>query len=109
MNKETLKAALVRAMHTFWQTLAAVIPVGVVATPKMIKELDWSIMYIILAWLATALIAAAFSFIKSMAAGMPEVQLQQTLYDLDNRADEQYAEEYDALDDMEVDEEGSDE
>ena len=99
MNKEALKAALIRAMHTFWQTLAAVIPVGVVVTPKMIKEFDWSIMYIMLAWLATALIAAVFSFIKSMAAGMPEVQLSETLYDLDN----------DPLDDDEDDEEDEEE
>lgn len=105
MDKKVWKAALIRAMHAFWQTLAAVLPVGVVVTPAMIKELDWSILYVVLAWLATALIAAVFSFIKSMAAGMPEVQLEKTLYDLDNIADEEYAEEYNALDNEEVDEE----
>ena len=105
MDKKVWKAALIRAMHAFWQTLAAVVPVGVVVTPAMIKELDWNILYVVLAWLATALIASVFSFIKSMAAGMPEVQLEKTLYDLDNIADEEYAEEYNALDNEEVDEE----
>ena len=81
-DREYWKAALIRAMHAFWETLAAVVPVGVVVTPTMIKELDWSILYVVLAWLATALIAAVFSFIKSMAAGMPEVDAVQALKQL---------------------------
>ena len=66
MNKDFWKAALIRAMHTFWQTLAALLPVGVVVTPKMIKEFDWSVLLVALAWVLTALIAAVFSFIKSV-------------------------------------------
>ena len=95
MNNETIKAALIRAMHAFWQALAALVPAGVVITPAMIKALDWRILYVVLAWLATALLAAALSFIKSMAVGMPEVKLTETLYDLDNKVDPDEAEDED--------------
>lgn len=84
MDKYFWKAALIRAIHAFWQTLAALLPVGVVVTPKMITELDWSILLIVLAWFLTALIAAVFSFIKSVAAGLPEVALADTLDALSN-------------------------
>lgn len=89
MNKDFWKAALIRAMHTFWQTLAALLPVGVVVTPKMIKEFDWSVLLVALAWVLTALIAAVFSFIKSVAAGLPEVQLSDTLYALENDGEDE--------------------
>lgn len=78
-----------RAMHAFWQTLAAILPVGVVVTPKMIKEFDWSALLVVAAWLATALIAAILSFIKSVAAGMPETQLADTLYALENDGEDE--------------------
>ena len=81
-DREYWKAALIRAAHTFWQTLAGGLPVGIVVTPKMIKELNWSVLYVVLAWVTTALIAAVFSFIKSMAAGMPEVDAVQALEQL---------------------------
>lgn len=84
MDKDFVKAALIRAIHTFWQTLASLLPVGVVITPTMLKEADWSIVWVVLAWIATALLAGVISFIKSMAVGVPEAALAKTLYDLDN-------------------------
>lgn len=68
-----VKSALMRAIHTFWETLAATCPVGLVITVPMIREADWKYIGLsILAWLGTAVLAAVFSFIKSMAVGMPE-------------------------------------
>lgn len=67
------KAALMRAIHAFWETLAASSPVGLVITVPMIREADWKYIGLsILAWLGTAVLAAILSFIKSMAVGMPE-------------------------------------
>ena len=71
---KTVKSALIRALHTFWETLAGSCPVGLVITVPMIREADWRALGLsILAWLGTALLAAVCSFIKSVAAGMPEV------------------------------------
>lgn len=67
------KKALIRALHTVWQTLAATSPVGIKITADMIRTADWkSIAMSILAWIGTAVLAGVFSFIKSMAVGMPE-------------------------------------
>lgn len=68
-----IKSALMRAIHTFWETLAASSPVGLVITVPMIREADWKYIGLsVLAWLGTAILAAVFSFVKSMAVGMPE-------------------------------------
>lgn len=65
--------ALIRALHTFWEALAATIPAGVIITADMIRAADWkNLLLTVAGWIATALIAAALSFIKSMAVGMPE-------------------------------------
>ena len=74
MSKDYLKAALMRAWHAVWETAAATAPTSIVITPAMIQYFDTSIFYIVLAWIATALIAGILSFIKSMAAGMPEAE-----------------------------------
>ena len=67
------KHALIRALHTFWEALAATIPAGVIITADMIKTANWkNLLLTVAGWIATALIAAALSFIKSMAVGMPE-------------------------------------
>ena len=71
--KEPYRSALVRALHTFWETLAASSPAGLVITVPMIREADWKYIGLaFLGWIATAALAAVFSFIKSMAVGMPE-------------------------------------
>lgn len=67
------KKALIRALHTFWQTLAATAPVGIKITADQITNADFKqIALSILAWIGTAVLAGVFSFIKSMAVGMPE-------------------------------------
>ena len=67
------KKALIRALHTFWEALAATIPAGVIITADMIKTADWkNLLLTVAGWIVTALLAAALSFIKSMAVGMPE-------------------------------------
>ena len=71
--KEPYRSALVRALHTFWESLAASSPAGLVITVPMIREADWRYVGLaILGWIATAALAGVFSFIKSMAVGMPE-------------------------------------
>ena len=68
-----VKSALMRAIHAFWETLAATSPVGLVITVPMIREADWrTIGLSVLAWLGTAVLSAILSFVKSMAVGMPE-------------------------------------
>lgn len=79
MNKEKIKYALTRAGHAVWETAAATLPATMVITPQMIKEFDTSIFIAVAAWVLTALLAGVFSFIKSMAAGMPEVKLEQNI------------------------------
>lgn len=79
--KYIIQKALIRALHTFWQTLAGAAPVGLVVTVPMIREADWrDIGLSVLAWLVTAVLAAACSFIKSMAVGMPETEGKVTVY-----------------------------
>lgn len=69
------KKALIRALHTFWQTLAATAPVGIKITADQITNADWrKILLSVLAWLGTAVLAGVFSFVKSMAVGMPEAE-----------------------------------
>lgn len=76
MNKAFWKAALIRAIRTVCQDLASTIPVGLVVTPTMIQTLDISIVYIILAWLATGLIGGFLSLLTSIATGLPEVDAE---------------------------------
>jgi hypothetical protein len=68
------KAALIRALRTFCQTLISTLPAGLTITPVMIKEANWTILYTIAAWLMTAFIAALTSLITSVATGLPEVE-----------------------------------
>ena len=74
-SKEWLRAALIRALHTFWQALAATVPAGVIITKEMIVSADWKgLALTVLGWLATALLAGLTSFIKSLAVGIPEAE-----------------------------------
>ena len=56
------KAAAIRAVKTFAQAFLAVI-----STTTMISDVNWSLA------LNTASFAALFSFLTSIAAGLPEV------------------------------------
>lgn len=61
MAKKFWKAAAIRALHTFCQAALAMIPAGV-----MINQVNW------LTVLATALLAALISILKSIIVGCKE-------------------------------------
>lgn len=90
MTREWVKAALIRAIKTFAQAMVAQIGAGSIG----IVQFDW------LPALSVSAMAAVLSIFTSIA-GLPEVQLQQTLYDLDNDPDE---DDYEEDDDEEGDE-----
>ena len=94
MDREFWKAALIRAIKTVCQTAVATI-----GTAMVVTDVNWTYV------LSASALSGILSILTSVSVGLPEVQLQQTLYDLDNEADDDYMEEYEALDDEEVDEE----
>lgn len=67
------KAAFARALRTFCQSLASTIPVGLIVTPVMVRDADWSIVYAVIAWIATGALAGVSSLLTSVATGLPEV------------------------------------
>lgn len=77
MTKKWLKAAGIRALKTVAQTLASTLPVGFVITPVMVQDADWSILYIVLAWLGTGLLAGVASLLTSLA-GLPELKKEES-------------------------------
>lgn len=95
-NIEFWKAALIRALRTFIQVILAVWTAG-----QLITEVDWKFL------LLSAFSSAVYSLLTSVLAGLPEVGLQQTLYDLDNDPeDDEEEEEYDPADEISIPEEG---
>lgn len=84
MNKELLKAAWIRAYRSFLQAIVSQIPAGFIITPAMIQYFKISYVYVILAILCNAALYALASFITCIVGGLPEVQLAETLYALDN-------------------------
>ena len=78
MNKNFWKAALIRAIKTFAQAMVAQIGAGSVG----IVQFDW------IGALSVSAMAAVLSIFTSLA-GLPEVQLTETLYALDNDPDEE--------------------
>lgn len=77
MNREFWKAAGIRAFRTFLQVILAVWTAG-----QLITEVDWKFL------LLSAFSSAVYSLLTSILAGLPEVALTNTLYDLDNDPDE---------------------
>lgn len=77
MTKEFWKAALIRAIKTFAQAMVAQIGAGSVG----IVQFDW------VGALSVSAMAAVLSIFTSLA-GLPEVQLSETIYALDNEPDE---------------------
>ena len=77
-NIEFWKAALIRAFRTFLQVILAVWTAG-----QLITEVDWKFL------LMSAFSSAVYSLLTSILAGLPEVALADTLYDLDNDPDDE--------------------
>jgi len=73
MTKEFWKAAAIRAIKTFAQAMVAQIGAGSIG----IVAFDWT------GALSVSAMAAVLSLFTSLA-GLPEVQLQDTLYAYDN-------------------------
>lgn len=78
--KNFWKYALYRALRTVCQTLASMLPVGAVITPSLLQSLDWSFLYVILAWIGTGLLSGVASVLTSIATGLPEVDQQEHLF-----------------------------
>lgn len=93
MTQDFWKAAAIRAIKTFAQAMVAQIGAGSIG----VVQFDW------LGALSVAAMAAVLSIFTSLA-GLPEVELQNTLYALDNDGEIEYVEEFDSLDDFEIDE-----
>ena len=60
------------------------IPAGFVITPAMIQYFNIEHVYVILAIVANCALYALGSFATCIIGGLPEVNLAETLYDLDN-------------------------
>lgn len=78
MSLDFWRAAAIRAFRTFLQVILAVWTAG-----QLITEVDWKFL------LLSAFSSAIYSLLTSILAGLPEVALINTLYDLDNDPDEE--------------------
>lgn len=84
MNTDFWKALLIRTVKTWCQAFVGAIG----GTATVLSDVNWSVA------LSGATLAAIICFFWNLGTGLPEVKLQQTLYDLDNDPDEE-DEEYD--------------
>ena len=75
-TKDFWIAAGYRALRTFLQVILAVWTAG-----QLITEVDWKFL------LMSAFSSAVYSLLTSIVAGIPEVQLADTLYSLDNEGE----------------------
>lgn len=94
MTKDFWKAALIRALKTVCQTAIATI-----GTAMVITDVNW--IYV----LSASALSGILSLLTSISVGLPEVELADTLYALDNFCDDDYVDEYEELDVEEADEE----
>ena len=76
MTLDFWKAAGIRALRTFIQVILAVWTAG-----QLITEVDWKFL------LMSAFSSAVYSLLTSILSGLPEVQLADTLYSLDNEGE----------------------
>ena len=76
MTKEFWKAALIRAIKTICQTAIATIGTAIVVT-----DVNW--VYV----LSASALSGILSLLTSISVGLPEVQLADTLYALDNEVE----------------------
>ena len=98
MNRDFWKAALIRALKTVCQTAVATI-----GTAMVVTDVNW--VYV----LSASALAGILSLLTSISVGLPEVQLADTLYALDNMEDEDYFEAYNSLDTEEIEDEDEEE
>lgn len=77
MNVDFWKAALIRAIKTVCQTAIATI-----GTAMVVTDVNW--MYV----LSASALSGILSILTSIATGLPEVDLAETLYALDNDPEE---------------------
>ena len=77
MSRDFWKAALIRAIKTVCQTAVATI-----GTAMVVTDVNW--VYV----LSASALAGILSILTSISVGLPEVQLQETLYALDNDPEE---------------------
>lgn len=89
MTKEFWKAAFIRALKTVCQTAVATI-----GTAMVVTDVDW--VYVV----SASLLAGILSLLTSISVGLPEVQLTDTLYALDNDPDD-YDDEEDEFEEFE--------
>lgn len=73
-TKKFWKAAMIRAFRTVCQTLVSTFPVGFVITPVMVQNADWTILYVVAAWLGTGILNGIASLLTSIATGLPEAE-----------------------------------
>lgn len=89
MTLEFWKAAGIRALRTFIQVI-----LGVWSAGQLICEVDWKLV------LLSAFSASVYSLLTSILSGLPEVNLTDTLYALDN---EPYDEDEEGEEDGDID------
>lgn len=77
MTADFWKATLIRAIRTVCQTAIATI-----GTAMVLSDVPW--MYV----LSASALSGILSILTSIATGLPEVELAETLYSLDNIIDE---------------------
>lgn len=78
MTKDFWKAALIRAIKTICQTAIATIGTAIVVT-----DVNW--VYV----LSASALSGILSLLTSISVGLPEVQLADTLYALDNEVEDE--------------------
>lgn len=78
MDKDFWKAALIRAIKTICQTAIATI-----GTAIAITDVNW--VYV----LSASALAGVLSILTSLSVGLPEVQLADTLYALENDGEDE--------------------
>lgn len=72
-SREFWKATAIRCLRSFLSVI-----LGAQSANLLITEIDWK------STLIAALTTTLWIFIACVLAGLPEVKLEQTLYDLDN-------------------------
>lgn len=91
MDREFWKALLIRTVKTWCQAFVG----SIGGTATVLSDVNWMVA------LSGATLAAVICFFWNLGTGLPEVELQQTLYDLDNDP-----EEYEEDEEYDEDEEG---